>query len=92
PNNPRSVAFQVQRISEHLAGLPTLRHDGMLEAPQRIVRLLDADLSTAEAGKLDNATILGFEQSLISLAVAVEARYFLQGSNAVRAETPRGLA
>ena len=92
PNKPRSVAFQVQRISEHLAGLPTLRHDGMLEAPQRIVRLLDADLSTAEAGKLDNATILGFEQSLISLAVAVEARYFLQGSNAVRAETPRGLA
>jgi len=92
PNNPRSVAFQVQRISEHLAGLPTLRHDGMLEAPQRIARLLDADLSTAEAGKLDNAKILGFEQSLMSLAVAIEARYFLQGSNAVRAETPRGLA
>jgi uncharacterized circularly permuted ATP-grasp superfamily protein/uncharacterized alpha-E superfamily protein len=92
PNNPRSVAFQVQRINEHLAGLPTLRHDGMLEAPQRIVRMLDAELSGAEAAKLDNTRILGFEQNLMSLAAAIEARYFLQGSNAVRAETPRGLA
>ncbi|MCB1540998.1 MAG: circularly permuted type 2 ATP-grasp protein, partial [Rhodoblastus sp.] len=92
PNNPRSVAFQVQRINEHLAGLPTLRQDGMLEAPQRIARMLDTDLSIAEAGKLDNNRITSFEQSLTSLAIAVEARYFLQGSNAVRAETPKGLA
>ena len=92
PNNPRSVAFQVQRISEHLIGLPTLRQDGMLEAPQRIARMLDAELSVAEAAKLDNNKILGFEQSLMSLAVAIEQRYFLQGSNAVRAETLKGLA
>ncbi|HMN73591.1 MAG TPA: circularly permuted type 2 ATP-grasp protein, partial [Rhodoblastus sp.] len=92
PNNPRSVAFQVQRINEHLIGLPTLRQDGMLEAPQRIARMLDADLSVAEAAKLDNSRITNFEQSLMSLAVAVEQRYFLQGSNAVRAETLKGLA
>ena len=54
--------------------------------------MLDTDLSIAEAGKLDNNRITSFEQSLTSLAIAVEARYFLQGSNAVRAETPKGLA
>jgi len=92
PNNPRSVAFQVQRINEHLIGLPTLRQDGMLEAPQRIARMLDAELSVAEAAKLDNAKIMEFERSLMSLAVSIEQRYFLQGSNAVRAETLKGLA
>ncbi len=92
PNNPRSVAFQVARVSEHLTGLPTLRQDGILEAPQRIARMLDAELSVAEAARLDGQKIIGFESSLSSLAIAIEARYFLQGSNAVRAETPKGLA
>ena len=92
PNNPRSVAFQVARINEHLSGLPTLRQDGLLEAPQRLARALDAEISTAEAAKLDGQKIIAFEQTLINLSSAIEARYFLQGSNAVRAEPMKGLA
>ncbi|MDE2363821.1 MAG: circularly permuted type 2 ATP-grasp protein [Hyphomicrobiales bacterium] len=92
PNNPRSVAFQVARISEHLSTLPTLRQDGMLEAPQRIARMLDAEIAVAEAAKLDGQKIVGFEQSLSRLAEAIEDRYFQRGSNAMRAETLKGLA
>ncbi len=92
PNNPRSVAFQVERINAHLAGLPTLRQDGLLEAPQRMARMLDADIAVSQAAMLDGQKILGFEQSLLRLAEAIEDRYFQRGSNAVRAETPKGLA
>ena len=92
PNNPRSVAFQVARINTHLEGLPTLRQDGILEAPQRISRMLDAEIAVSEAAKLDGQKILGFEQSLTRLAEAIEDRYFQRGSNAVRAETMKGLA
>jgi uncharacterized circularly permuted ATP-grasp superfamily protein/uncharacterized alpha-E superfamily protein len=92
PNNPRSVAFQVARINEHLAGLPTLRQDGMLEPPQRISRSLDAEISVAEAARLDVQKILGFERNLSALADAIEDRYFQRGSNAVRAEPLKGLA
>ncbi len=36
PFNPRSVAFQAMRIDEHLAALPSLRNDGVMEPPRRI--------------------------------------------------------
>ena len=36
PFNPRSVAFQVNRIDEGLGTLPVLRRDGMLEEPRRL--------------------------------------------------------
>ncbi len=92
PANPRSVAFQAARINEHLQVLPTLRQDGMLEAPQRISRMLDAEIAVAEAASLDGQKILGFEQGLSRLAEAIENRYFQRGANAMRAETMKGLA
>ena len=90
--NPRSVAFQVERLAEHLANLPQLNQDGMLEAPRRIVLQLLADLTTAVASDLDNAAIEGFEDRLLALAEAIGARYFLHGPNAVKAEKTIGLA
>ena len=36
PFNPRSVLFQAMRIDEHLAALPTLRNDGVMEPPRRL--------------------------------------------------------
>jgi len=92
PNNPRSVAFQVARINNHLANLPTLRQDGIPEAPQRLARMLDAEIAVAEAAKLDGQKILGFERALSRLAEAIEDRYFQRGANAMRAETLKGLA
>ena len=49
PYNPRSVAFQTQRLKEHIATLPVLRQDGMLEPPNRIAIELNADLATKVA-------------------------------------------
>ena len=80
PYNPRSVAFQVERLSEHLANLPRLSEDGMLEVPRRMVLQLSSDLATSVAADLDNKAILAFEQRLLALADAIGARYFLHGA------------
>ena len=92
PFNPRSVAFQVERLDEHLAGLPVLSDDGMLEVPRRQVVKLAAEISTAVAAALDNTTILALEQTLLSLADAIATRYFLHGPTAARADKSGGLA
>ena len=91
PFNPRSVAFQVNRIDEGLSTLPILRRDGMLEEPKRLTTLLRAELTAERAELLDEAHILGVEQRLLSLANAIAARYFLQGANQARAEKVTGL-
>ncbi len=90
--NPRSVAFQVERLAEHLETLPLLSDDGMLEAPRRLILQLAAEVSTASARHLDNEKILGFEQSLLALADAIAARYFLQGPHVARADESSALA
>ena len=90
--NPRSVAFQVERLAEHLASLPRLSEDGMLEVPHRMVVKLSSDLATSVAADLDQQAILGFEKRLLALADAIGARYFLQGPNAVKADKSMGLA
>ncbi|MBO0734553.1 MAG: circularly permuted type 2 ATP-grasp protein, partial [Methylocapsa sp.] len=92
PFNPRSVAFQVERLGEHLETLPLLSDDGMLEAPRRLILKLDAEVATATAQSLDIRTILGFEQSLLALADAIGARYFLQGPHVAQAEESSALA
>ena len=92
PYNPRSVAFQTARIAEQLAGLPALRTDGMLEPPHRITTSLLGDLAVEEAAKIDVPRIMGWEQKLYALGEAIEARYFLQGPNAVRTERMTDLA
>ncbi|WOJ90267.1 circularly permuted type 2 ATP-grasp protein [Methylocapsa polymorpha] len=92
PFNPRSVAFQVERLDEHLENLPLLSDDGMLETPRRLIVKLAAEIATAVAAKLNNEEILEFEQSLLGLADAIAARYFLQGAHVARADKSSGLA
>jgi uncharacterized circularly permuted ATP-grasp superfamily protein/uncharacterized alpha-E superfamily protein len=92
PFNPRSVAFQAEAIDDHMAALPILRQDGMLEEPRRLSTQLRADLSTQDAEDLDDLAILGLEQRLMSLAEAIATRYFLQGASHARAEKVTGLA
>ena len=91
PFNPRSVAFQVNRIDEGIGTLPILRGDGMLEEPKRLTTLLRAELMTERAELLDDSRILAIEQELLSLANAIAARYFLQGASQGRAEKVTGL-
>ena len=92
PYNPRSLAFQVERLNEHLDSLPTLNIDGMLEAPRRAIIQLSAEVSVADAGALTTEIVLGFEQKLLALADSIAARYFLQGANVVQADKTNGLA
>jgi uncharacterized circularly permuted ATP-grasp superfamily protein/uncharacterized alpha-E superfamily protein len=92
PFNPRSVGFQVARIDDHLAGLPSLGQDGMLEAPRKIALELRTDLAIADAEGIDAGKILGFEQRLTSLADAIAVLYFPHGPNALHSEGFTGLA
>jgi uncharacterized circularly permuted ATP-grasp superfamily protein/uncharacterized alpha-E superfamily protein len=92
PYNPRSVAFQVFAIDDHIAGLPVLRQDGVLEEPRRLSTQLRAELSTEDADRMDARAILAVEQKLANLADAIGARYFLQAGKARRAEKIMGLA
>jgi uncharacterized alpha-E superfamily protein len=83
PFNPRSTAFQVMALKEHLSALPALLDDGMLEPPLRIALSLASELETAEAGQFGVRRMLAVEQALLKLSDAVADRYFLQGANAV---------
>ena len=92
PFNTRSLAFQVVTLKDHLAALPSLLDDGMLEEPTRILLPLATEVETADAGHLSAKTMLAFERALMTLSGAVADRYFLQGANAVPTIKLAGLA
>ena len=90
--NPRSVAFQVAALNEHIASLPSLKEYGLIERPQRLAVAVQAMLATAEAEKLEVKTLFSLEQDLLSLADAIGLHYFPHGPNASRPEKLTGLA
>jgi uncharacterized circularly permuted ATP-grasp superfamily protein/uncharacterized alpha-E superfamily protein len=92
PYNPRSVAFQVAALNEHIAALPSLKEYGLIERPQRLAVALQAMLTTAEAATLDVKTLFSLEQDLLNLADAIGLHYFPHGPNASRPEKLTGLA
>jgi uncharacterized circularly permuted ATP-grasp superfamily protein/uncharacterized alpha-E superfamily protein len=92
PYNPRSVAFQVSALNDHIASLPTLKEGGLIERPHRLAVALQATLTTAEAASLDTKTLFALEQDLLSLADAIGSHYFPHGPNASRPEKLTGLA
>jgi uncharacterized circularly permuted ATP-grasp superfamily protein/uncharacterized alpha-E superfamily protein len=92
PFNPRSTGFQIAAIEAHLAELPTLREDGMLEEPRRLILKLASDTEAEDATGLGAGKILAVEQRLMTLSEAVSARYFLQGAGAGAATKLTGLA
>jgi hypothetical protein len=64
----------------------------MLETPHRMAIKLSADIATAVVNQLDNANVLAYEQTLLALADAIAARYFLQGPNVARADKSNELS
>ncbi|WP_249132930.1 MULTISPECIES: circularly permuted type 2 ATP-grasp protein [unclassified Bradyrhizobium] len=92
PYNPRSVAFQVAALNEHIASLPSLKEHGLIERPQRLAVALQAMLTTAEAAALDVKALFVLEQDLLNLADAIGLHYFPHGPNASRPEKLTGLA
>jgi uncharacterized circularly permuted ATP-grasp superfamily protein/uncharacterized alpha-E superfamily protein len=92
PYNPRSVAFQVTALNDHIASLPSLKEHGLIERPQRLAVGLQATLTTSEAAALDAKTLFALEQDLLNLADAIGSHYFPHGPNASRPEKLTGLA
>lgn len=85
PNNPRSLAYQVQRIGVRLAELPSLRDDGMSEEHVAHSTALGAMVATATAETLDPATTQAIENRMLTLSDAIARRFFLRGAEALRA-------
>jgi len=77
-HNPRSVAFQIARLDAEVATLPSMREDGLMEAPRRLSLKLAADVATARTDQVDRSFVLSLEQRLMGLSEAVANRYFLQ--------------
>src|SRR6202165_865596 len=92
PYNPRSVAFQVFALNDHIATLPTLKEGGLIEQPQRLAVALQAALTTAEAAWIETKSLFALEQDLLNLADAIGSHYFPHGPNASRPEKLTGLA
>jgi len=92
PFNTRSLAFQVVTLKGHLASLPALVEDGMMEEPYRVLVVLATRVETQDAATLDADRTREFEDTLMRLSGAVADRFFLQGANAVPTVKLAGLA
>ena len=90
PFNPRSVAFQVNRIDEGLGTLPVLRRDGMLEEPRRLTTLLQAELTTERAELLDRCADFNVRAKGTRLGKCDRRPLFVQGAGEGRAEQSYG--
>lgn len=85
PGNPRGIAFQVAAISTHLEALPRLSDDGLAEPQQALARELAAMVATAHAVTFDLDQLYAIGNKLAALSEAVARRYFLHGSEPLRA-------
>jgi len=84
PNNPRSVAYQLDRIEAHLAALPKHNTQGRLSLPQQITASSATALRTADASAVDDALITQVEDALMRLSEAITGSYLTHNE---RAET-----
>lgn len=90
--NPRSVAFQVAALNEHIASLPSMREGGLIDPPHRLAVTLQASMIAGEAESFDAKTLFSLEQDLLNLADAIGSHYFPHGSLALRPEKLTGFA
>jgi uncharacterized circularly permuted ATP-grasp superfamily protein/uncharacterized alpha-E superfamily protein len=86
PNNPRSMAFQLDCIEAHLSALPGRSAAGRLSPVQQIAAGLATRLRTVEVAAVDQALILEAEQALMKLSDAISAAYL---TNTERADASR---
>ena len=85
PFNPRSIAFQVAAIRDHLAQLPTLRDDGIAEYQVALADEVGLMIATTKAEAMSPTGVLALENRLMALSDAIGRRYFLQDSETLRA-------
>src|SRR5499427_5922280 len=73
PNNPRSIAFQLDRIEAHLAALPKRSADGRLSPPQQIAASIATTLRTTDAASIGDALVADTEAGLMKLSDTIIA-------------------
>jgi len=78
PDNPRSLAFQVQLIHQHLSILPALGDDQLPEEPLLAARAVMGPLVSQAAPTIDDHVLWDIENRLLALSEAISTRYFLQ--------------
>ena len=86
PNNPRSVAFQLDRIEAHLSALPGRSATGRLSPVQQVAAALATRLRTVDVAAVDETLILEAEQALMKLSDAITTAYL---TNTERADASR---
>jgi len=89
PAQPRGLAFQIGKIEKHLAAIPTLRTDGMPEAPLHAVRQLRSKIEGIDASDIGPMTIEELREDLAALSEAISERYFLQADRSSEVRTQR---
>jgi len=91
--NPRSVAYQLQRMNKHVKWLPEAGGAGRFTEEERIVERLNTEIRTADADLLARASENGERKALHALLVRVknalprfadllEQRYFIHTATA----------
>lgn len=85
PFNPRSIAYQINVIKDHLDALPRLRNDGMDEAQQSAANALAAQIATLNAATLNGLAVFEVEQKLLALSDKISHRFFLRSGETLRA-------
>lgn len=75
PNNPRSVAYQINRVESHLAALERSHVDGRLSPTQQIALSLATTFRTIEAAAIDDAVMMATEDGLMRLSDVIASSY-----------------
>lgn len=78
PDNPRSLAFQMETLARHIGALPRLTEDLLPEQPLREALALLAPLQSLTIAAFDAARLREAQQGLFALSNAIAERYFLQ--------------
>jgi uncharacterized circularly permuted ATP-grasp superfamily protein/uncharacterized alpha-E superfamily protein len=76
--NPRSLAFQVSRLQDHLTALMDLPTRAALDLPQKIVLGLATELRLQDVTALESDTVLAIENRLMELSNEITLRFFSQ--------------
>jgi uncharacterized alpha-E superfamily protein len=92
PAQPRGLAYQAARLEEHLAALPVLREDGMIEPPLRQARSFRARVEAINAEMLNPAELGHLRNELSRLSDLIDSSYFLQEDQQTSPEPPALLA
>jgi uncharacterized circularly permuted ATP-grasp superfamily protein/uncharacterized alpha-E superfamily protein len=76
--NPRSLAFQIARLNDHLSALHDMPAHARLDLPQKTALRLATDIRLLDLDQIGSDDILGIENRLMELSNEVTQRFFNQ--------------